>query len=64
MTEEQIEDMDMSLEEYVAVTMNQLKLFKMHYKRNSQKSPECWPLRLSPGQWDEQFQIFVAEDGE
>ena len=52
MSEEQTEDLDMSLEEYIAVTMNQLKLFKMHYKRNSQKSPESWPLRLSSGLWD------------
>lgn len=54
----QVDDRQMTLEEWVEEQRSLLQLFKGWYLANQRVNPEQFPERLSPGEWDEQAQMF------
>ena len=53
-----------SLKEYIQHEIRLLNAFHEYWKRNHKQCPEQYPVRLSTGDWDQQFLAFVEIGGE
>lgn len=49
----------MTLDEFVAETMEDVDRFKRDWTAHRDVSPDQWPESMSPGDWFEQFLVFL-----
>jgi hypothetical protein len=52
----------MTLEEFVTEEKKRLDSFVTDWMKAYKKNPTDYPLEMYPGDWDEQFQLFVREE--
>lgn len=53
---------DITLAKYVRQEKSRVDRFSLWWRqKRAEDSPVNWPLRLSPGDWDEQLQMFKDE---
>jgi len=51
---------EMSLDEFLAEMRRDMDTFERSWKKNAEKTPEQWPLKMKPGDWYDQFIIFES----
>jgi len=52
-----------SLDQFTAITKNEVEAFKNHWGAERSKDPKNWPLEMSEGDWFEQFLAFLSTQG-
>lgn len=58
------DEMKISLSEFVKQEMALLERFEMDWFDNHLEDPEDWPMKMHPGDWDEQFRAWHDDCGE
>jgi len=52
----------MTIDEYVKEQKEALDKFKVMWGNGVKDAPDYFPVALTPGEWDEQFQIYNPHD--
>ncbi len=50
--------MEFTIEEFVNHMKQRLEEFENYWNKNHQENPENYPLKMTDGEWDEQFASF------